>query len=112
MFLSPMRLSRNLLPLLALLLLSVNGFGQTPRVFLKFDGNLTDSSGAGIITTVAPNSGFTPTYNTDRFNVASKAIVFTGGQSLLLYASSAIGNSNQALGLRNGGANTSFTLTG
>ena len=87
-------------------------FAQTPRVYLKFDGNLTDSSTAGLVTSVTASAGFTPTYAADRFNVASRAVVFTGGQSLQLVASSLPGNSNQALGLRNaGGTNTSFTLT-
>ena len=85
---------------------------QTPRVYFKFDGNLTDASGAGIVTSVTPSVGFTPTYAADRFNVASRALVFTGAQSLQLAASSAVGNSNLALGLRNsGGTSTSFTLT-
>ena len=104
-----------LLLVLAVFLPASIGLAQIPRVYLKFDGNLTDSStqSPAIITTVAPNSGFTPTYSTDRFGVASKAIVFTGSQSLLLFASGASGNSNQALGLRNSsGSNTSFTLSG
>ena len=89
----------------------VPALAQTPRVYLKFDGNLTDSSTAGLVTSVAASAGFTPTYAADRFNVASKAVVFTGGQSLQLVASTLPGNSNQALGLRNaGGTNTSFTL--
>ena len=87
-------------------------FAQTPRVYLKFDGNLTDSSTAGLVTSVTASAGFTPTYAADRFNVASRAVVFTGGQSLQLVASSLPGNSNQALGLRNaGGTSTSFTLS-
>jgi hypothetical protein len=81
-------------------------------VHLKFDGNLTDSSGAGIITSVTPNAGFSPTYAADRFGVASRAVVFTGSQSLQLVAAATVGNSYQALGLRNaGGTNTSFTLS-
>ncbi|MBK8090673.1 MAG: chitobiase/beta-hexosaminidase C-terminal domain-containing protein [Verrucomicrobiaceae bacterium] len=84
---------------------------QTPRVRLQFDGNLTDSSGAGLVTAVTPSAGFTPTYATDRNGAANGAIVFTSGQSLALEASSLPGNSNQALGLRNaGGTNTSFTM--
>ncbi len=86
--------------------------GQTPRVYLKFDGNLSDSSSAALITAVTPSAGFVPTYAADRFNIASKAVVFTGAQSLQLVASTLPGNSNLALGLRNaGGTSTSFTLT-
>ncbi len=85
--------------------------GQAPRVRLEFNGSLADSSGAGIITSVTPSSGYTPAYATDRNGTANGAIVFTGGQSLTLGASSLPGNSNQALGLRNAsGTNTSFTL--
>ncbi len=99
-----------------LLLLAATCFGciapalaQTPKLLMKFDGTLTDSSGAGLITTVTPN--FSATYAADRFNVAGKALTFAGAQSLRLSAASASGNSNQALGLRNaGGTNTSFTL--
>lgn len=86
---------------------------QTPRVYLKFDGDLSDSSGTGIITSVTASTGFTPTYVADRFGVANKAIQFptTGAASLQLIASSLLNNSNQALGLRNAsGTNTSFTL--
>jgi len=86
---------------------------QTPRVLLKFDGNLNDSSAAGVVTSVAASEGFTPTYAADRFGVANKAIQFpaVGGASLQLIAASLLNNSNQALGLRNaGGTNTSFTL--
>ena len=103
-----------LLPVLFLWLLTTAGFAQTPRLYLKFDNNLSDSSGAGIITSVSPNAGFTPTYAADRFGVANKAIVFPtiSSNSLQLTASSLVGNSNQALGLRNaGGTNTSFTLS-
>ena len=86
---------------------------QTPTTWLKFDNNLADSSGAGIITAVTPSAGFTPTYAADRFGVANKAIQFpaTGAASLQLIAALSAGNSNQALGLRNaGGTNTSFTF--
>ena len=63
----------------------------------------------GIVTAVTPNSGFTPTYAADRFGVASKAVVFTGSQSLQIVSGAV--NSNEAFGLRNaGGTNTSFTL--
>ena len=47
---------------------------QTPRVYLKFDGDLTDSSVAGIVTTISPSAGFTPTYTTDHNGVANGAI--------------------------------------
>ncbi len=88
------------------------GFGQAPQLYLKFDGNVTDASGTGIITAVTPNAAWVPTYGADRFGVASKAILFTGAQSLQLVAGALPGNSNQALGLRTaGGTNTSFTLT-
>src|SRR5436190_10372998 len=94
-----------------LLAFTVGAQAQTPRVFLKFDGNLTDSSGAGVITSTAVSPGFSPTYTTDRNGVASRALVFTSSSSLQLLASSLPGNSNQALGLRNAtGTNTSFTL--
>lgn len=84
---------------------------QVPRVRLELDGNLNDTSGAGIVTAVTPSAGFTPAYSTDRNGTANGALVFTGGQSLTLEASTLPGNSNQALGLRNAaGTNTSFTL--
>ena len=94
-------------------LLTVAGFGQTPRVYLKFDGDLTDSSthSPAIITSVtAAGTGY-PSYTTDRFGVAGKALNLPGAGSLKLNAAALAGNSNQALGLRNaGGTNTSFTL--
>jgi hypothetical protein len=98
--------------LLIVFFLNVAGYGQTPRLRLKFDGDLTDASGAGVITAINPSAGWTPTYVADRFGVANKAINFTGSQSLQLVADSLPGNSNQALGLRNAaGTNTSFTMT-
>lgn len=104
-------LRSNIAVTICLWVLASLAHGQTPRAWLRFDGTLTDSSGAGIVTSVTPSSGFTPTYAADRNGVASRALVFTGGQSLELIASSLVGNSNQALGLRNaGGTNTSFTL--
>ena len=88
------------------------GFGQTPRLYLKFDGSLADASGAGIITAVTPSAGWIPAYGPDRFGVANKAVIFTGAQSLQLVAGAMPTNSNEALGLRNAaGTNTSFTLT-
>lgn len=105
-------MTRLLFALFALASLVVPSFGQTPRAYFQFNGNTTDSSGAGVITTVTPVAGWTPTYAADRNNTANSAIVLTGSQSLQLQASSAVGNSNQALGLRNaGGTNTSFTLS-
>src|SRR4051812_7545611 len=105
-----MRFARHFLcALLCALALPV--FAQTPRVWLKFDGDLADSSGAGIITSVATSGTFT--YAADRFGVAGKAIQFptAGAASLQLIASSLLNDSNQALGLRNAsGTNTSFTL--
>lgn len=93
-----------------LLLLSPALHAQTPRVWLRFDGNLNDSSGAGVITSVTAN-GAAPSYTTDRNGTANGAIAFTSSQSLQLAASSLVGNSSEALGLRNSsGTNTSFTL--
>ncbi|MES2594318.1 MAG: LamG-like jellyroll fold domain-containing protein [Verrucomicrobiota bacterium] len=99
--------------LLAALLLACSSVlhAQTPRVRLQFDGNLNESSGAGLVTAVTPSAGYTPGYATDRNGTANGAVVFTAGQSLTLEASSLVGNSNQALGLRNAaGTNTSFTM--
>ena len=104
-----MSIRTRLAALAALFLACLSASGQTPRVFLKFDGDRTDSSGAGIVTAVTPNSGFTPVYAADRFGVASKAVVFAGSQSLQIVSGAV--NSNEVLGLRNvGGTNTSFTL--
>jgi Concanavalin A-like lectin/glucanases superfamily/CotH kinase protein/Chitobiase/beta-hexosaminidase C-terminal domain/Lamin Tail Domain/PA14 domain len=90
---------------------TLSSWGQAPRAWLKFDGDLVDSSGAALITAVTPNVGYVPTFTTDRFGVANQAIVFNAAQSLRLVASSLVDNSNQALGLRNAaGTNTSFTL--
>ena len=100
-----------ILPVLLFSWLSVLGFSQTPQLHLKFDGDLSDASTAGIITSVVPNAAWTPAYTTDRFGVANKAIAFTGSQSLQLRSALA-NNSNQALGLRNpGGPVASFTLS-
>ncbi len=92
----------------------VPALAQTPRAYFKFDGNTADSSSAGIVTAVTPDAGFTPTYNTDRFGVAGKAIDFLpgGSHSLQLVAAAMVGNSNEALGLRSAGGNNSFTLAG
>ena len=106
------RLPIRLLAIVIFCCLGALSFGQTPRLYLKFDGNLTDSSGTGLITAVTPSAGWVPTYGPDRFGVANKAIIFAGSQSLQLVAGALPGNSNQALGLRNaGGTNTSFTLS-
>ena len=106
------RLPIRLLAIVVFCCLGALGCGQTPRLYLKFDGNLTDSSGTGIITAVTPNAGWVPTYGPDRFGVANKALIFAGSQSLQLGAGALPGNSNQALGLRNAsGTNTSFTLS-
>ena len=86
-------------------------FAQVPRVYLKFDGNLTDASGAGIITAVTPSAGFSPSYTTDRNNVANGAMVMTGAASLELIAAALPTDSNLALGLRGGGGGSPFTLT-
>ena len=84
---------------------------QTPRVYLKFDGNLTDSSLAGIITTINASAGFTPTYTTDRNGVANGAIVMPGIASLELIAGALPADSNTALGLRGGAGGSPFTLS-
>src|SRR5436190_9582787 len=84
---------------------------QSPRVYLKFDGDLADSSGANIITTVAMSAGFVPTYTTDRNGVGNGAIVMPGSASLELIAGALVTDSNQALGLRSGAGGSPFTLT-
>ena len=89
------RLPHRLLAVFIFCCLAGLGFGQTPQLYLKFDGNLTDASGTGIITAVTPNAGWVPTYGPDRFGVANKAIVFAGAQSLQLVAGALPGNSNQ-----------------
>ena len=90
---------------------------QVPRVYLKFDGNLNDSSGAGIITTVSPVT-ITPGqpapsdgYTFDRFGVDGKALILPGSASLELIAAALPADSNQALGLRSGLAGSPFTLS-
>ena len=98
------------------LFLTATTFAQTPRVYLKFDGNVNDSSGAGIVTSVTPSAGWTlvsTDFQGDRFGVSSRALrISTGSRSLQLIAASLPGDSNQALGLRNAaGTNTSFTLS-
>ncbi len=102
--------SRSFLFVVAYLGCLLPGFGQAPRAYFKFDGNTNDASAAGIVTAVTPNSGFTPTYGADRFGTG-QAIIFSGSQSLQLVASSIVGNSNEALGLRNAGGTASFTLS-
>ncbi len=84
---------------------------QIPRVYLKFDGNLNDSSPAGIITAINPSAGFTPTYTTDRNGVANGAIVMPGIASLELIAGALPADSNTALGLRGGAGGSPFTLS-
>ena len=88
---------------------------QAPRVYLKFDGDLVDSSGAGIITSVSPSPGFAPAlpagYAPDRFGVEGKALVLPGSASLELIAASLPTDSNQALGLRTALAGSPFTLS-
>lgn len=107
-----MCLPRTLALLAALCLGGLSAFAQTPRVYLKFDGNLNDSSGSNIITSVVPSSGFTPTYATDRNGQPNRALVLPGSASLQLLDSTLPNDSNQALGLRTAsGSNTSFTLT-
>ena len=99
---------------IALAIATIGGFplsAQTPRVYLKFDGDLTDSSAAGIITTVATSAGFTPTYTTDRNGVANKALVLPGSASLELIAAALPADANTALGLRGGPGGSPFTLS-
>ncbi|MES2568797.1 MAG: lamin tail domain-containing protein [Verrucomicrobiota bacterium] len=95
------------------LLFSVSLSAQTPRLHLKFDGNLGDSSTAGVITSISVN-GFTPTYTSDRKGQSAKALLMPGSGSLQLLAAALPGNSNEALGLRNAaGTNISaYTLAG
>ena len=98
--------------LFALILLLTSASAQLPVAYFPFNNSTADGLATHIITTVTPSSGWTPTYTTDRNGTANGAIVFAGSQSLQLTASTLVGNSNQALGLRNaGGTNTSFTLT-
>ncbi len=108
-----MSLSRPLVLVLSFFAVLFAAQAQTPRVYLKFNSNLTDSSNAGVITSVTPNAGWTPTYAADRNNTAGNAVdISAGSRSLQLVAASLSGNSNQALGLRNAsGTNTSFTLS-
>ena len=101
-------MTRYLRALLALLSLLATAAAQTPRAYFPFDNSTADASGAGFITSVAPSAGWTPTYNTDRNGAVSKALVFSGAQSLQLIASSQLNNSNGALGLQGG---NSFTLS-
>ena len=84
---------------------------QAPRVYLKFDGDLVDSSGAGIVTAVNASAGFVPSYTTDRNGVDGKALVMPGSASLELIAAALPADSNQALGLRTAAAGTPFTLS-
>ena len=112
---SPSRTMNPILRLLAVLFCVVPllAGAQQPKLHLKFDGNLSDSSAAGIITGVQPSPTFSVTYSTDRFNQASRAIVFpgAGSVSLQLLAAAQLGDSNAALGLRGApGGSSSFTL--
>ena len=97
------------------LFLTATSFAQTPRVYLKLDGDVSDSSAAGIITSVTSSTGWTVAlsdFQADRFGVARRALVIPGSRSLQLVASSLLNDSNQALGLRNAAStNTSFTLS-
>ena len=101
---------RPVLALIAACFTSLPLAAQTPRVYLKFDNNLSDSSVAGIITTITPN-GFAPTYTTDRNGVANGALVLPGSASLELIAAALPVNSNEALGLRSAGGGVPFTLS-
>ena len=106
-----MRIShRFVFALLAALLGCLPLSAQTPRVYLKLDGDLSDSAVAGIITTITPN-GFAPTYTTDRNGVANGALVLPGSASLELIAAALPTNSNEALGLRSAGVGVPFTLS-
>jgi len=102
--------TRFLSALLALVSLLTVAAAQTPRAYFAFDGNTNDTSGAGVITSVVASG--TPALSYTTGHNGGQAIVFSGGQSLQLVASSLLNNSNEALGLRTAaGANTSFTLS-
>jgi hypothetical protein len=104
------------------LICGVTALGQSPRLYLKFDkaaddaaGGVTDSSGAGIITSILTSSGYTRTYAPDRNGVADKALLLPGSASLRLSAPTTFpGDATQALGIRPGanqsGTNAPFTL--
>ncbi len=104
---------RLFLSTLLFLFICVRAQAQLPKAYFSFDGNVTDTSGAGLGTTAVPSSGWTPTYVADRFGVAGKAIdISSGSKSLQLTTTANPGNSNLSFGLRNvPGTNTSFTLT-
>lgn len=105
-----MRSSLRVLLIVLLCLGCVSTFAQTPRLYLKFDGNLNDSSGAGIITSVT-TAGPAVTYDVDRNGVANGALVLAGAGSLELIAAALPTDSNTALGLRGGGSGSPFTLS-
>ncbi len=105
--------SVRLLVALATAFVSLHVVAQVPRVYLKFDGTLADSSSAPVLTSINPSAGWTPTYGIDRNGAAGKALdISAGSRSLQLISSANFGNSNLALGLRNSiGTSTSFTLS-
>src|SRR5688500_2001215 len=64
---------------LALLLAAFFAFvlptqSQTPRVLLRFNGYVSDSSGAGVVTTVTPSAGWIPGFQADRAGTAGAAL--------------------------------------
>src|SRR5687767_4219757 len=109
-----MRLPSSLALLAAFLSFVLPLQAQTPRLYLNFNGNVSDTSRAGVITGVTPSTGWTPAFQPGRNTGAGQALDLTtaGARSLQLVAASLPGNSNQALGLRSPTAtNTSFTLS-
>ena len=107
-----MRISSRLVVVLIVALLGcLPVSAQTPRVYLKFDGDLVDSSSAGIITAINTSAGFIPTYTADRNMVANGAIVMPGIASLELIAAALPADANTALGLRGGAGGSPFTLS-
>ena len=102
---------RFIVVLIAALLGGLPLSAQTPRVYLKFDGDLADASAAAIVTSVSPSSGFTPTYATDRNGMANGAIAMPGSGSLELIAAALPADANTALGLRGGAGGSPFTLS-
>ena len=94
----------------ATLLCSVFTYAQAPRLFLRFDGDLADSSVnpvAGL--SLAPSAGYTAAYASDRNGQPNKALVVPGSASLQVLVPSTPGSSEDALGVR-GSATTPFTL--
>src|SRR6476620_924009 len=101
---------RLLLSAFATLLCSALTYAQAPRLFLRFDGDLADSSGnpvAGL--SLVPSAGYTAAYTSDRNGQPNKALLVPGSASLQVLVASAPGSSEDPLGVR-GSATTPFTL--